>query len=87
MAKYRVEIKNSAVKEIKRLPTPELKRVLSVIERLADDPCPPDCRKLSDQEKYRIRCGDHRILYTIEDDVLFVFVVKIGHRKDVYKDR
>jgi len=85
MAKYRIEIKKSAVKEIKQLPAPDLKRVLIRIEELAEQPRPNDCQKLSHQEKYRVRVGDYRILYTIEDGVLLVLVVKIGHRKDVYR--
>ena len=84
MAKYKVEIKRSAVKEIERLPCKEIKIVLDKIKALADDPRPCDCKKLSGQEKYRVRCGNYRILYLIEDDVLIVYVVKVGHRKDVY---
>ena len=85
MAKYKIEIKRSAVKEIEGLPHKDMLAVLSKIKRLADDPRPHDCKKLSAQEKYRIRCGNYRILYAIEDAVLIVFVVKVGHRKDVYR--
>jgi mRNA interferase RelE/StbE len=85
MARYRVEIKKSAVKEIERLPRRDMKMVLEKIEALSENPRPPDCKKLSAQEKYRVRCGNYRILYSIEDDVLIVFVVKVGHRKDVYR--
>ena len=85
MAKYRIEIKSSAVKEIKKLPTSDLKKVLAKIESLAENPRPHDSVKLSGEEKYRIRSGDYRILYMIEDAVLVVYVVKIGHRKDIYK--
>ena len=87
MGKYRIEIKRSAAKEIKKFPSSDLKKVLVQIESLSENPRPINSIKLSGEEKYRIRCGDYRILYTIKDDVLFVFVVKIGHRKDVYKDR
>ena len=86
MEKYKVEIKKSAVKEIERLPRGDLKAVLDKINSLADNPRPHDCKKLSGQEKYRVRCGNYRILYSIEDDVLVVFVVKVGHRKDVYRN-
>ena len=85
MAKYKIEIKKSAVKEIKKLPSRELKSILAEIESLADSPRGPDTVKLSGEEKYRVRVGDYRILYMIEDDVLIVYVVKVGHRKDVYK--
>ena len=85
MAKYSVEIKKSAAKEIYKLPPKDIKKVLTKIESLSENPRGPDCIKLSSDEKYRVRCGDYRILYTIEDNVLAVTVVKIGHRKDVYK--
>jgi len=85
MGRYRLEIKKSAVKEIERLPRKDMKAVLERIESLSDNPRPHDCKKLSAQEKYRVRCGNYRILYSIEDDILIVFVVKVGHRKDVYR--
>ncbi len=85
MAKYKVEIKRSAVKEIERLPRKEIRIVLDKIKALADDPRPSDCKKLSGQEKYRVRCGNYRILYLIEDAILIVYIVKVGHRKDVYR--
>ena len=85
MAKYRVEIKKSALKEIERLPQKEIKVVLEKISALSENPRPHDCKKLSGEEKYRIRVGYYRILYLIEDDVLIVYVVKVGHRKDVYR--
>ena len=85
MAKYKVEIKRSAVKEIEVLPRKDILSILEKIRRLGDDPRPSDCKKLSGQEKYRIRCGDYRILYLIENDVLTIYIVKVGHRKDVYR--
>ncbi len=85
MAKYKVEIKRSAVKEIERLPRKEIQIVLDKIKALADDPRSSDGKKLSGQEKYRVRYGNYRILYLIEDDVLIVYIVKVGHRKDVYR--
>lgn len=85
MAKYKIEIKKSAVKEIKKLPAGTLKKILSKIQKLSDNPRPFDCQKLSGDEKYRVRAGDYRILYAIEDSVLIVFIVKVGHRRDVYK--
>lgn len=85
MGKYRIEIKKSAAKEIEQLPRKDMKAVIYVIGSLSDDPRPHGSKKLSGQEKYRIRCGDYRILYAIEDNVLIVYVVKVGHRKDVYR--
>ncbi|MGE0266823.1 MAG: type II toxin-antitoxin system RelE/ParE family toxin [Candidatus Omnitrophota bacterium] len=83
MGRYNVELKRSAVKEIKRLPAQDLKKILAVIERLCENPRPTGCEKLCAQEKYRLRCGRYRILYTIEDERLVVCIIKIGHRKDV----
>lgn len=85
MGKYRVEIKKSAVREIEHLPRRDIKAVLEKIESLSENPRPHDCKKLSAQEKYRVRCGNYRILYSIVDYILIVFVVKVGHRKDVYR--
>jgi len=87
MGKYRIEIKRSAAKEIKHLPPLDLKKILAKIESFSENPRPADCVKLSAEEKYRVRCGDYRILYAIEDDVLVVTVVRVGHRKDVYRKR
>ena len=85
MEKYKIEIKRSAFKEIERLPRKDIYIVTSRIEALAANPRPHDCKKLSAQEKYRIRCGDYRILYSTEDKILTIFVVKVGHRRDIYK--
>jgi mRNA interferase RelE/StbE len=85
MAKYRIEITASAAKELSRLPRKDLQRIAARVRALADDPRPPGSRKLCAQEKYRIRQGNYRVLYQIEEDVLVVYVVKIAHRRDVYR--
>ncbi len=85
MAKYRLKIKSSAAKELEKIPKKDAKKIVNKIKTLSKDPRPPGCEKLSGQERYRIRQGKYRIIYSIEDDVLIVFVFKIGHRKDVYK--
>ena len=85
MAKYRIDIKKSAVKEISKLLKKDLKRILKEIESLANNPRPFGAIKLSGDEKYRLRAGNYRILYQIFDDKLVIIVVKVGHRKDVYK--
>lgn len=85
---YRVQIKASAVKEIAALPKREQRRVVSAIEALAGDPRPEGVRKLTGiEDAYRVRVGDYRIVYQISDEVLTVFVVRVGHRKDVYRRR
>ena len=85
MGKYKIDIKKSAVKEIEHLPRRDMQDVLDKITSLTKNPRPHDGKKLSGQEKYRVRCGDYRILYSIEDDILVVYVVKVGHRKNVYR--
>lgn len=64
-----------------------MRKILKRIERLADDPRPAGCEKLSGEEKYRVRQGVYRILYEILDTELTITVVKVAHRKDVYKRR
>lgn len=85
MASYKIEIKKSAAKEIENLPSVILKRVVSHIQELVNDPRPLGCKKLSGDEKYRIRVGDYRILYEIEDEIVRIYVVKVAHRKEVYR--
>ncbi len=83
---YRVELTPAAARQFRKL-TPEVrKRVRAKIDALAVNPRPPGVEKLEgDEELYRVRTGDYRIIYTIDDGVLLVVVVKIGHRSDVYK--
>ena len=85
MASYSLEIKRSAAKELAALPRQDRARIITRIQALAHEPRPPGCERLSGQERYRVRQGDYRILYEIHDDVLIVMVVKIGHRRDVYR--
>lgn len=85
MASYRIFIKPSAAKEIEKLPTKKIRRaIVDRIAALADDPRPRGCRKLSGADRYRIRQGAYRILYTIDDDRVIVVVVRVAHRKDAY---
>ena len=85
MTKYKIEIKRSAQKEIRKLTRKkDRQRIIARIAALAEEPRPPGCQKLSGQEAYRVRQGVYRIVYTISDDVLTVTVVKVGHRRDVY---
>lgn len=84
MASYSVEIKKSAAREIAALPLKDRLRVVERIVRLAEDPRPVGCEKLSNDDKYRVRQGNYRILYQVRDSELIVSVVKVGDRKDVY---
>ena len=86
MAKYKLVLKPSAVKEIEAVPRKkDRQQIIKRIGMLADNPRPPGCTKLSGYDRYRIRQGPYRIVYGIEDDELVVLVVKVGHRKDVYR--
>ena len=86
MVKYKISIKRSAVKEIEAIPQKkERQRIIRCIGQLAKDPRPPGSRKLSGNDKYRVRQGSYRIIYSIENKELIVVVVKVGHRKDVYR--
>jgi len=86
VARSRLLIKPSAVKDIEAIPLKrDRQRVVERISKLAEDPRPSGSEKISGQEKYRVRQGRYRILYTIEDQDLLVQVVKVGHRKDVYR--
>ncbi|MGO8762169.1 MAG: type II toxin-antitoxin system RelE family toxin [Desulfobaccales bacterium] len=86
MAGYRLLIKPSAVKDIEAIPLKrDRQRVVERIGKLAEDPRPFGSEKISGQDKYRVRQGLYRILYAIEDQDLVVQVVKVGHRKDVYR--
>ena len=85
-ALYSVVIKRSAEKEFKAIPSSDLKRVVDRIRSLAQQPRPSGCEKLSgESERYCIRQGDYRIVYSIDDAVRLVEVVKIGHRREVYR--
>lgn len=85
MANCSLEIKRSAAKELAQVPTKARGRIVARIQALADDPRPVGAEKLSGQERYRVRQGDYRILYEIEGAILRIMVVKIGHRRDVYR--
>jgi mRNA interferase RelE/StbE len=86
VARYRLLIKPSAVKDIEAIPLKrDRQRVVERISKLAENPRPSGSEKISGQEKYRVRQGRYRILYAIEDQDLLVQVVKVGHRKDVYR--
>jgi len=85
MGKYRLEFKNSVAKDLRALPKKDVARLLKQIRLLSEEPRPQGCEKLSGQDRYRIRQGEYRIIYEIHGDALIVILVKIGHRRDVYR--
>ena len=85
MAEYKIYFKESVEKDFRIIPKKDLQKILSRIEALAQDPKPPGHEKLTGQDRYRIRQGQYRIIYSVHDKELTVWVVKVGHRKDVYR--
>lgn len=85
MGSFRLLIKPSAVREIEGLPKADRQRVVKRIQALGSDPRPPGCEKLSGRELYRVRQGSYRIVYEIVEREVVVTVVKVGHRRDVYR--
>ncbi len=85
MAAYRILLRKSVQKDLDPMPERDLQRILDRIAALADTPRPPGCERLAGQEHYRVRQGQSRIVYSIQDEELTVWVVKVGHRKDVYR--
>jgi mRNA interferase RelE/StbE len=83
---YRVELTSSAEKELKRLQTSVINRILPRIEKLSSNPRPAGCKKLKGGEnEWRVRVGDYRMVYTIDDTKLLVEVTRIRHRSAVYE--
>ena len=86
MARYEIRLRKSVGKDLGPIPKRDVQRIIAAIGGLADDPRPPQSKRLSGSEKYRLRCGVYRVLYEIHDDVLVVCVVKVGHRREVYRN-
>jgi mRNA interferase RelE/StbE len=88
MTSYRIEWKQSAKKELKKLNKQIISRILQAVENLADNPYPANSKKLIGSDSiYRIRVGDYRIIYNIQSSVLTIEVIKIGHRREIYRKR
>jgi len=86
VARFEVFIKPSAVKELERIPSKkDRQRIATRIRSLADNPRPSGCQKLSGRDRYRIRRGVYRIVYSIRDEQLIVVVIRVRHRKDIYR--
>lgn len=85
MGEYRVLFRESVRKDLAPIPKKDVRRTISRIRSLADDPRPPGCEKLCALERYRVRQGRYRIVYSIQDSERTVWIVKVGHRRDVYR--
>jgi len=84
VSRYRIELRPAALRALRKLDPPVARRVQAAIALLAEDPRPPASRPLRGRPAWRVRVGDYRVIYTIEEDVLLVVVVTLGHRRDVY---
>ena len=85
--RYRIKVKKSAAKALKKIPKTDRKRIIEKIDDLAENPDGPDTIKMKgDNPFHRVRVGDYRIVYEIQDDVLLILIFKIGHRKDIYRN-
>lgn len=85
MESYKISVKKSAEKELRSIPPKDLVRIIGKIKNLAHQPRPFGCEKMEGGERYRIRQGDWRFIYTIDDEIKSVTVVKIGNRREVYR--
>jgi mRNA interferase RelE/StbE len=83
MAAYKAFFKKSVEKDFNRFPKKALKKIINRIGGLAEDSRPPGCEKLTGEDRYRLRQGSYRIVYSIQDNELTVWVVTVGHRKDI----
>ena len=86
MEEYKIFFKKSVGKDFKKIPKQYLVKILEKIENLKDNPRPEGSEKLTGHELYRIRQGMYRIVYSIQDNELTVWVVKVGHRQEIYKN-
>jgi len=83
---YQIQIKRSAQKELEVLPKRNQRRIVRAIESLIEDPRPPGVRKIvGGEDLYRLRVGDYRVLYQIQEAVLTIWAIRIGYRRDIYK--
>ena len=85
MAKYKIAIKKSAARELEEIPKKDLRKVVKRIQSLAQNPRSSGSQKLSAQQCYRVRQGDYRIVYSIDDKDSLIDIVKIGHRREIYR--
>jgi len=85
MAEYKIFFRRSVLKDLAKIPKNELRRIMDRIKKLSQNPRPLGCEKISGQARFRIRQGNYRIIYSIQDDELTVWRVKIGHRHESYR--
>jgi len=82
---YELFIERSAQKALSKIPDPDQERIIEVIKALGEGPRPPGCKKLSGREAWRIRVGNYRLIYEIDDKIKKVLIVLVGHRREIYR--
>ncbi len=85
MGSYKIDTRRSAEKEIVAIPQPDCERVVRKIKSLSSNPRPLGCEKLKGDTSFRLRQGDYRIIYTINDDAKAIMIEAVGHRREVYR--
>ncbi len=86
MGSYHVNWRRSTKKDLRRISSTEVARIVDVVATLSDEPRPVGCKKMSGSDcAYRLRVGDYRIIYEVYDETIIIEVIKIGHRRDVYR--
>ncbi|MGI9080187.1 MAG: type II toxin-antitoxin system RelE family toxin [Acidimicrobiales bacterium] len=85
MTAYRIEVRPAAARELRKLDPSVQPRIQGAIALLGQDPRPPAARALRGRPGFRVCVGDYRVIYTVNDDILVVVVVALGHRRDVYQ--
>lgn len=85
MARYELLIKRAVAKDLRVIPNKDVKRILDKIHALPENPLPPGVEKLAGQDKYRLRQGNYRILYTVDNHQVTITVIKVAHRREVYR--
>ena len=82
---YRIEIRKQAQKDLARIERKDGQKIAAAIDALAQNPRPAGCKKQRNREGWRIRVGEYRVLYSIQEERLLILVVRIGHRREVYR--
>ena len=85
MASYKIIVEGRAEKELRKLPAAIRRRIVDAIDSLAHDPRPASSRKMVGSSGFRMRVGDYRVIYEIKDEIVSIFVIKIGHRREIYR--
>ena len=85
---YKIKFDSKVKKDLKSVPSQDIKRIKSAISELSNNPCPSNYKKLKGKNRdyFRIRVGNYRVIYSIQDNILLILIVRIGHRREIYKN-